>query len=447
MDSICTIARRKMAGLRFFIGILGWAALAGSSLCRAADDNALKLWYRQPAGAWTQALPVGNGRLAAMVFGDVRKERLQLNQDTIWSGEKRDRSNPEAPKAFPEVRRLLLDGHPAEAQALADRAMISIPRALPVYQTLGDLWLDSGAATEVSDYHRELDLDTGIATVRYTAGGVRYVREVFASAPGHSIVVRLTADKPGAISFRATITRPADATSEAAPGRLILTGQALPKNARGENNTGVRFRAEVKAAISGGRMDNAADHLDIAGADSVTLTIVAATEIREKDPAAACARDLAIAFRAFDFLRREHVADHQRFFRRVRLELPVDPAARALPTDERLKKVQGGGKDDDLFALYFQYGRYLLIASSRPGSMAANLQGKWNESLAPAWGSKYTININTEMNYWPVETTNLSELHEPLFDLIEKGREDGRRVAKFYYGAGGFVLHHNTDLW
>jgi alpha-L-fucosidase 2 len=436
-----------MAGLRFFIGILGWGALAGSSLCRAADDNALKLWYRQPAGAWTQALPVGNGRLAAMVFGDVRKERLQLNQDTIWSGEKRDRSNPEAPKAFPEVRRLLLDGHPAEAQALADRAMISIPRALPVYQTLGDLWLDSGAATEVSDYHRELDLDTGIATVRYTAGGVRYVREVFASAPGHSIVVRLTADKPGAISFRATITRPADATSEAAPGRLILTGQALPKNARGENNAGVRFRAEVKAAVSGGRIDNAADHLDIAGADSVTLTIVAATEIREKDPAAACARDLAIASRAFDFLRREHVADHQRFFRRVRLELPVDPAARALPTDERLKKVQGGGKDDDLFALYFQYGRYLLIASSRPGSMAANLQGKWNESRAPAWGSKYTININTEMNYWPVETTNLSELHEPLFDLIEKGREDGRRVAKFYYGAGGFVLHHNTDLW
>jgi alpha-L-fucosidase 2 len=325
--------------------------------------------------------------------------------------------------------------------------MISIPRALPVYQTLGDLWLDFGAATETADYHRELDLDTGIATVGYTAGGVRYVREVFASAPGHSIVVRLTADRPGAISFRATITRSADATSEASPGRLILTGQALPKNARGENNTGVRFRAEVKTAVSGGRMESAGDHLDITGADSVTLTIVAATEIREKDLASACARDLGAASRSYEVLRREHVADHQRFFRRVRLELPVDAAARALPTDERLKKVQSGGTDDDLFALYFQYGRYLLIASSRPGSMAANLQGKWNDSLTPAWGSKYTININTEMNYWPVETTNLSELHEPLFDLIEKGREDGRRVAKFYYGAGGFVLHHNTDLW
>ena len=436
-----------MTRLRSLIGILGLSALAGPGLCRAADNNALKLWYRQPAGAWTQALPVGNGRLAAMVFGGAGKEHLQLNEDTVWSGEKRDRSNPEASKSFPEVRRLLLEGRPAQAQALADRTMISVPRALPVYQTLGDLWLDFGGAVREENYRRELDLDTGIASVSYTAGGVHYLREVFASAPCHCIVVRLTADRPGSLSFRATITRPADATSEAAPERLILTGQALPKNARGENNTGVRFRAEVKAAVSGGRMESAGDHLDVAAADSVTLTIVAAAEIREKDLAVACARDLATASRSYEVLRREHLADHQRFFRRVRLELPVDAAARALPTDERLKKVQSGGADDDLFALYFQYGRYLLIASSRPGSMAANLQGKWNDSLSPAWGSKYTININTEMNYWPVETCNLSELHEPLLDLIETAREDGRRVAKFYYGAGGFVLHHNTDLW
>jgi len=436
-----------MTRLRSLIGILGLSALAGPGLCRAEDNNALKLWYRQPAGAWTQALPVGNGRLAAMVFGGAGKEHLQLNEDTVWSGEKRDRSNPEASKSFPEVRRLLLEGRPAQAQALADRTMISVPRALPVYQTLGDLWLDFGGAVQEENYRRELDLDTGIASVSYTAGGVHYLREVFASAPCHCIVVRLTADRPGSLSFRATITRPADATSEAAPERLILTGQALPKNARGENNTGVRFRAEVKAAVSGGHMESAGDHLDVAAADSVTLTIVAAAEIREKDLAVACARDLATASRPYEVLRREHVADHQRFFRRVRLELPVDAAARALPTDERLKKVQSGGADDDLFALYFQYGRYLLIASSRPGSMAANLQGKWNDSLTPAWGSKYTININTEMNYWPVETCNLSELHEPLFDLIETAREDGRRVAKFYYGAGGFVLHHNTDLW
>jgi alpha-L-fucosidase 2 len=422
-------------------------ALAALGVCQTPDDNALKLWYRRPAGAWTQALPVGNGRLAAMVFGDTRSERIQLNEDTVWSGEKRDRSNPAAQKAVPEIRRLLQEGHPAQAQALADKAMISIPRALPVYQTLGDLRLDFGDAPEPADYRRELNLDTGIASVRYTAGGVHYLREVFASAPGKAIAVRLSADKPGSISFTATMTRPADAANEAASDRLVLTGRALPKRAPGENNVGVRFRAEMKAVASGGRVQSAGDRLNVTAADSVTLTIVAATDYRAKDLAAACARDLAVSARSYDALRKEHIADHQRFFRRMRLELPVNAAARALPTDERLARLKTGAADDDLFALYFQYGRYLLIASSRPGSLASNLQGKWNESLTPAWGSKYTININTEMNYWPVETCNLSELHEPLFDLIEAGREDGRRVAKFYYGAGGFVLHHNMDIW
>ena len=433
--------------LRFLMTACGVTALGFSTLCRAQDDNALKLWYRQPAAQWVQALPVGNGRLAAMVFGDVRKEHLQLNEDTVWSGDKRDRSNPEAAKSVPEIRRLLQEGHPAEAQALADRTMISIPRALPVYETLGDLWLEFGEAPEPSGYRRELNLDTGIASVQYTAGGVRYTREVFASAPCHSIVVRLTADKPGSISFRASMDRPADATTEAAPGKLIMTGQALPKKAPGEHDTGVRFRAEMKAAVSGGHMENTGDHLDVTAADSVTLTIVAATDYREKDLAAACTRDLTASARPYDVLRQEHVADHQHFFRRVHLELPVDPAARALPTDDRLTRVKNGSTDEDLAALYFQYGRYLLISSSRPGSMASNLQGKWNDSLTPAWGSKYTININTEMNYWPAETCNLSELTDPLFSLIENGRENGRQVAKVYYNAGGFVMHHNTDLW
>ncbi|MGE5488153.1 MAG: glycosyl hydrolase family 95 catalytic domain-containing protein [bacterium] len=437
-----------MARSRFLRNAVALVVLAGSLCCRAADGNDLKLWYAQPAGRWVEALPVGNGRLAAMVFGDVRREHLQLNEDTVWSGEKRDRSNPAAQEAVPEIRRLLQEGRPAEAQELADKAMISIPRALPVYQTLGDLWLEFESGPEPVSYRRELDLDTGIATVRYTAGGVTYVREVFASAPGRCIIVRLTADKPGSISFRATMSRPADATAEAQPGRLILTGQALPKRAPGERQTGVRFRAEVHASVSGGRMESSGDSLNITAADSVTLTIVAATDYREKDLAAACERDLSVTSRSsYEALRKEHIADHQRFFRRVRLELPADDSLRNLPTDERLKRVQQGGEDNGLLALYFQYGRYLLIASSRPGSLAANLQGKWNDSLTPAWGSKYTININTEMNYWPAETCNLSELHEPLFDLLENGREDGRRVAQFYYGARGFVMHHNTDLW
>ena len=433
--------------LRFLVNASVVTVLGFSGLCRAQDDNPLKLWYRQSAQQWVQALPVGNGRLAAMVFGDVRKEHIQLNEDTIWSGDKHDRSNPEAAKAVPQIRRLLMEGHPAEAQAMADKTLISIPRSLPVYQTMGDLWLDFGEMPEASDYRRELDLDTGIASVQYTAGGVRYTREVFASAPCHCIVVRLSADKPGSVSFHATLNRPADATTESAAGKLIMTGQALPKRAPGEVNSGVRFRSEMTATVAGGQVENAGDRLDVTKADSVTLAIVAATDFREKDLAAACARDLRGSSRAYDVLRKEHIADHQRFFRRVRLELPVDAAARALPTDERLKRVQKGSTDEDLAALYFQYGRYLLIGSSRPGSMAANLQGKWNDSLTPAWGSKYTININTEMNYWPAEICNLSELTDPLFDLIEKGRENGRQVAKFYYNAGGFVMHHNTDLW
>jgi len=436
-----------MLQIRSLSRVLAVAALAGG-LCLAQDNNALKLWYRQPASAWTQALPLGNGRLAAMVFGAVRKEHLQLNEDTVWSGEKRDRSNPAAPQAIPEIRRLLREGHAAAAQALAGTAMISIPKALPVYQTLGDLWLDFGAGPDPSDYRRELDLDTAIASVRYAAGGVRYTREVFASAPAsHSLVMRLTADKPGSLSLRVALDRTADAVTQTADGRLVMTGQALPKNAPGENNVGVRFRAEVKATLAGGHMESSGDHLDITGANSVVLTIVAETEIREKDLAAACARDLAASARSYEALRDEHVADYQHFFRRVKLELPVDAAARALPTDERLQRVQQGAADQDLFALYFQYGRYLLISASRPGTMAANLQGKWNDSLTPPWGSKYTININTEMNYWPAETCNLPELTAPLFDLIENARENGRQVAKFYYNAGGFVMHHNTDVW
>jgi alpha-L-fucosidase 2 len=424
-----------------------WALLAGADLCQAQATDALKLWYRQPAANWNEALPVGNGRLAAMIFGGPQREHLQLNEDSVWSGEKRDRSNPEAPKAVPEIRRLLQEGHPAEAQKLADQSMISIPRALPVYQTLGDLWLDFDVEPDPGSYRRELDLDRGVATVQFNAKGVRYVREVFASAPRHAIVVRLSADKPGSIAFRAAINRPADATSQVSGGRLILTGQALPKSKNEERAVGVRFRAEISALAQGGRIERAEGRLDISGADAVTLIIVAATDYQEQDLAAACKRDLAAAAGDYNVLLREHIGDHQRLFRRVRLELPVNASAHALPTDERLRRVQKGETDEDLLALYFQYGRYLLIASSRPGSLAANLQGKWNDSLSPPWGSKYTININTEMNYWLAESTNLSELHDPLFDLIERRREDGRRVARFYYNSGGFVLHHNTDLW
>ena len=231
---------------RSLIHISVLALLAGAVANCATPDNALDLWYRQPARNWNQALPVGNGRLAAMVFGDAAREHLQLNEDSIWSGTKRDRSNPEASKAFPEVRRLIEQGHPAQAQEMIDRTMISIPRALPVYETLGDLWLDFGLNADPASCRRELNLETGIATVRFTANGVHYVREALASAPAHAIVVRLSADKPGSLSFRATMSRPADATVTVERGRLVLTGQALPKKAPGEVESGVRFRAEPR---------------------------------------------------------------------------------------------------------------------------------------------------------------------------------------------------------
>ena len=432
--------------------VLGASLLAmaacGSSVVQEQPGPERKLWYTQQAEEWNEALPIGNGRLAAMVFGGLERERLQLNEDTVWSGEKRDRSNPAAREAVPEIRRLLREGHPAQAQELADRAMISIPRALPVYQPLGDLWLDFDVEdVEPGSYRRELDLDTGVSSASYTAGGVEYKREAFASFPCKCIVVRLNASRPGSVSFRASMSREADATAQVDGHRLILTGQALPKDAPGERETGIRFRAEVDVEAAGGQLRADGNELVVAGADSAVLRMVAATDFREKDMAAACERDLAGAQSDFEVLLRAHIADHQQLYRRVRLELPADEALRALPTDERLERVKQGGTDDDLMALYFQYGRYLLIASSRPGSMATNLQGKWNERLKPPWGSKYTVNINAEMNYWPAEIANLSELHEPLFDLIEATRENGRQVARFYYDAAGFVVHHNTDIW
>jgi len=426
--------------LAFCFGLLAMAP--------AWSQDRPALWYRQPAQQWVEALPIGNGRLGAMVFGQVQEERIQLNEDTVWAGEKRDRNNPAARESVLEIRRLLFAGRIAEAQALAEKGMLSIPRRLPPYQTLGDLWLRFSGQEAVADYRRELDLDTGIVRVTYGSGGARFTREVFSTAVDQVIVIRLSCDQPGKLSFGATMTRPADSQSSATPpDRLVMTGEAIPQDKGGERMVGVKFRAEVRAIADGGRVRAEGERLSVEGANAVTLLVAAATNFRVPDTAPACERYLKSANQPYERLRSAHVADHQRLFRRVRLELPAGGDAAALPTDERLKRVQGGATDEQLLALYFQYGRYLLIASSRPGAMPANLQGIWNESLTPSWGSKYTININTEMNYWPAEVTNLSELHEPLFDLIDMARGPGRQTAKAYYGARGFVVHHNTDLW
>jgi alpha-L-fucosidase 2 len=416
------------------------------AIALSASSNVL--WYRQPATQWVEALPVGNGRLGGMVFGGVDSEKIQLNEDTVWAGEKRDRINPEGAKAIVEVRRLLMAGKVREAEALADKSIIAIPRRMPPYQPLGDLVIRFAKQGEVSEYRRELDIDSGIARVMYTADGVRYTREVFASAVDQAIVVRLTSDKPGRISFAATLTREMDASTSSGGGnRIVLAGQAIAHGERyeGERKTGVRFQGVLTATASGGSLRVTDRELLVEGADAATLFVVAATNLRGNDPGAECDRYLAATKKPYEAMRAAHIADHQRLFSRMTFHL--DAAAPDLPTDERLKRVQAGETDLALEALYFQFGRYLLMASSRPGSMAANLQGIWNDQFSPPWESKYTININTEMNYWPAEVCNLSELHEPLFDLVEHAREDGRRVAKELWGAKGFVLHHNTDGW
>ncbi len=421
------------------------------------------MWYRQAAAKWEDALPLGNGRLGAMVFGGIERERIQLNEDTIWNGKKRDRVNPRAAQSLPEVRRLLFAGKPLEATKLADQDLMGVPNRQPPYQPLGDLILTFPDHANVTDYRRELNLATGIAKVTYRIGDAHYTREVFISAPDQAIVVRISCDQPKRVSLRVALTREQDSTTEfARPDRLILTGEAIAHtnawitpNLAAERlaaeraqleSTGVKFRAVLRAVTEGGSVAGAGSELNVSSANAVTLILVAATDYRGDDPAAASDRYLARAGKPFAALRSAHIADHQKLFNRVELDLGSSEAA-APPTDERLDRFRKGAADPGLAALYFQFGRYVLMGSSRPGSMAANLQGIWNEKVAPPWDSKYTININTQMNYWPAEVTNLAETHGPLFDLVRMSLENGRRTAREMYGCGGFCFHHNLDAW
>jgi alpha-L-fucosidase 2 len=419
-----------------------------ASTVKASQNLSNLLWYRQSATEWTDALPIGNGRLGGMVFGGVQTERIQLNEDTIWAGERRDRNNPEGAKNLAEVRRLLFAGKPAEAEALAERTIISNPKRLPPYQPLGDLLIRFKDHDRPTDYRRELDIETGIVRVTYESRGAKFTREVFSSAVDQVLVVRLTSDKPGQLFFSTTLTRQRDSITRAAhSNRVVIDGEAIATGARQqyERKVGVKFTGVVQINLEGGQSRIVGKEVVSENASAATLVFAAATNFRNTNPGAKCDQYLSAAARkAYAQLRAAHVSDHQRLFKRVEFNLGMQPN---IPTDERLRRVQAGEIDLGLEALYFQFGRYLLIASSRPGTMAANLQGIWNDLLEPPWESKYTINVNTQMNYWPAEVSNLSELHEPLFDLIENAREDGRRVARNLYGARGFVIHHNTDLW
>lgn len=435
-------------------------------------SSELLLWYTRPASQWVEALPVGNGRMGAMVFGGVEREHLQLNEDTLWSGGPRDFTNPNAREVLPEVRRLLASGNFEAADALCRQMQGPFTES---YQPLGDLYfqltapgLDSLLAP--THYRRALDLHNAAARVEFTVKGVTYTREVFASAPDQVLVVRLSADRPARVSLLATLDTPHPHQVEPdGPQGLILRGRCpahvapsydkVPDPIVYSPTEGMAFEIRLDAQCEGGSSTATADGLQVVGADALTLLIAAATSFNGytrapgpdgRDPAGQTQRDLAAARRrSYADLRARHVDDHARLFGRVTLDLGTTEAS-SLPTDERIRRwgqSENGVADPHLITLLFQYGRYLLIASSRPGTQPANLQGIWNDQVRPPWSSNWTININTQMNYWPAEVTNLGECHEPLFDLITDLSTAGAKTAAVNYGCRGWTAHHNTDLW
>jgi len=415
----------------------------------AENPSPLTLWYRAPATNWTGALPIGNGRLGAMIFGGVDREHLQLNEDTLWAGGPYDPNNTNALAALPEARQLVFEGKYDEAFSLIASNMMAKPVRQMMYQTVGDLFLTFPTNAAIENYRRDLNLDTAVASVSYTANGVTFKREIFSSPVDQVMVVRLTADKPRQISFNAGMNTPQAATMNTeAPDTLVMSG--VNGDAQGIKGA-LKFQARVRAIARGGKTSIGVSSLSVTKADSVTLLIAAATSYKNYhdvsgDPEAITKKQIAEAGKkSFASLLKNHIAEHQKLFRRVELNLGETDAMK-LPTDERIAHF-ADGNDPQLAALYFQFARYLLISSSRPGSQPANLQGIWNDSMNPPWGSKYTININTEMNYWPAEVANLSECVEPLTAMVMDLTQTGARTAKVHYNAGGWVVHHNTDLW
>ena len=415
------------------------------------SDSSLLLWYRQPAKEWLEALPVGNGRLGAMVFGGVAREQIQLNEDTIWSGGSAYPAPAGAYKSLPEIRQLLFDGKYAEADALVRRKLLIGKGEGNSYQTMGDMFLTTDLKGEPTDYRRSLDLDTGVALTMFQLDGVTHRREVFSSAPDQVIAIHFSAGQPGKISMGIELQRP-DVQIEASGDDTLIMSRPASNN----HTNGVKFATVLKAITAGGKVSAEENRLVITNANEVTLLLAAASDYNRKNPLEPLTTDFraraleqvkAASAQSYAKLRERSVADHQRLFRRVDLQLSSSPPPDK-PTDERLQAVQGGADDPGLVALYFQYGRYLLISASRPGNLPSNAQGIWNKDMHAPWGADYHININRQMDYWPSEVCNLSECHEPFFDFIEAyAATSGRQTAKDYYNARGFVGHYTTDAW
>ncbi|MEU7695086.1 glycoside hydrolase N-terminal domain-containing protein [Microbispora hainanensis] len=430
-----------------------WTAAARAAVAvppEVSAANDLALWYDESAGTdWLRALPIGNGRLGAMVFGNVDTERLQLNEDTIWAGGPYDQSNTRGAGALGQIRQLVFQNQWSQAQSLIDQNMLGNPSAQLAYQTVGNLRLAFGSSSGVSDYSRVLDLTTATTTTTYLQNGVRYRREVFASAPDQVIAIRLTADRGGSITFSATFDSP-QRTTRSSPDGTTVALDGVSGDQRGLAGK-VRFLALARAVANGGTVSSSGGTLQVRNADSVTVLIsIGSSYVNYRDTSGdyqGIARGYLNAAngRTYDDLRARHVADYQRLFGRTTLDLGRTSAADQ-PTDVRIAQ-HANTNDPQFSVLLFQFGRYLLISSSRPGTQPANLQGIWNDSLSPSWDSKYTLNANLPMNYWPADTTNLSECYEPVFRMINDLTVTGARTAQVQYNAGGWVTHHNTDAW
>ena len=429
--------------------------------CRRGEDRNngnWKLWYDAPAGEWTEALPLGNGRLGVMIFGNPASERLQLNEETVWAGQPNNNGNPDALAAIPEIRKLMFEGKYREAEALATKKVISKTTHGMAYQPVGNLNLSFAGHEKAEDYYRELDVSTAIATTRYTVDGVEYVREAFTSFPDQVIVVRLTASEKGKISFSAGFDSPQKSETAFHDFDLVLKGVSGDQ----EGLEGkVKFTALMKIIPEKGNLATTAltgktgaskdCKLFVSGADAVTLFVSLATNFVNYHDLSADADKRATEYmqgvlqKDYAQIKAGHIAFYQQYFERVQLDLGTTDSIRK-PTDTRILEF-AQANDPQLAALYFQFGRYLLISCSQPGNQPANLQGIWNDMMSPPWDSKYTTNINAEMNYWPAEVTNLPELHQPFIDMVKELSVSGAETARLMYGARGWVLHHNTDAW
>jgi alpha-L-fucosidase 2 len=438
------------------------------------NSKSMKLWYKTPANAtikddistykddaeWLKALPLGNGSLGVMVFGDVNKERIQLNEESMWSGSPQDSDNPEAFNSLAEIRNLLFQGKYKEATELTNKTQVCIGSGsgkgqgykVPFgsFQTMGDLWLDFNKTGAYQNYHRELDLTDAVARVSYTQNGVNFKREIFTSSPDQVMVAKFTANKKGKISFSCSMDRPERFTTFSEGNELVMSG-ALSD---GKGGDGLQYMARLKAVCKNGTLTCNDGKLTITNADEVILYLSASTDYKLEYPTYK-GRDYKTitktnleksSKKTYEQLLKEHISDYQKYYSRVNIELSKAEKD-SIPTDERLAAFKDSQNDPHLVELMFQYGRYLIISSSRPGTLPANLQGIWSNKIKTAWNGDYHTNINLQMNYWPVEVANLPEMHLPLFDLISSLVEPGTKTAKTHYHANGWVVHPITNVW